>query len=99
MSLDEAPVSSNCVRAHLLRNTTMSERVVFPLTIVTTVTRDDKAETVVDRPQAQRLDLQSEWNREIEDALHKLPGQFGNLILSGVQQTYTVTWDGVCRPI
>lgn len=95
--IDAAPISSGHVRAHLVRNTSMNERVVFPLAIVTTVDRDDKAESVVQRPQSQWIDLQQQWDTEIQEALRKLPGQTGNLIMT-MGRTFTVTWDGIRLP-
>lgn len=98
MSLDQAPVSSSHVRVHLLRNTTLHEMAILPLSIVTTVTRDDKAETVVQRPHTEWLDIQRQWDQEIMDALRRLSGQSGSLIMS-MGRTFTVTWDGICRPV
>lgn len=58
-----------------------------------------RAETVVRRPQAGvRRGQQAEWDAQVCEALGSLPGA-GWPTLSGVQQTFTVQWDGVRVPV
>lgn len=98
MSLDQAPVSSQHVRAKLIQLADVPERELMVLSIITQITKDDRAETTVSRPRTDRMDVQSFWDSEIVRALHHLAGA-ANTLRWTMGRTVTIEWDGVCRPI
>lgn len=95
---DQAPVSSQHVRLKLVKMADVPERELMRISIVTTITRDDRAETTVTIPQTPRRDVQHQWYQEMQKALQALDGT-RTVSMAGVSQTFTVTWDGICRPI
>jgi hypothetical protein len=95
---EQAPVSSRHVRIKLHNLVNIPEAIIDRLEIVTHITRNDRAETIVQRPGTVRLDEQQQWDKEMLAALRYLEGQSGGIAMS-MGRTFTVEWDGICRPI
>lgn len=97
---DQAPVSSQHVRLKLHNLVNMPERVIEQMEITTTITKHDRAETTVRMPGNSRRDVWERWWSEILQVLRfHLEGADGAVPFAGVTQTFTVEWDGICRPI
>jgi len=98
---DEAPRSSRHVRMRLIREG-VAEHVIDRMEITTRVATTGNsrfmAETVVSRPRLGPADLQ-EVDRMVASVFKALPGFGGTYAIAGVEQTYTVRWSGITRPI
>jgi hypothetical protein len=95
---DEAPVSSRHVRIKLHNLANVPERELDRIEIVSRIIKNDRAETTVQRPLTSRRDHQEMWDKEIMRALRYLEGADGNLHMT-MGRTFTIEWDGICRPI
>lgn len=91
-------MSSRHVRNKLIRLADVPERELMALSIVTRITKDDRAETTISRPRVSRMDQQSYWDREVRLALNQLEGA-ANVQRWTMGRTITIEWDGICRPI
>lgn len=100
-SLDEAPISSRHVLYTLIRSTEIPENVLSPLSIVTRIDPENRAETTVERPRNIREDIQQQWEDSIHRALLTLPGAYRAVkwVASTFSRSFVVTWDGIRRPI
>lgn len=95
---DQAPVSSRHVRIKLHSLANVPEQMLETIDITTEITKNDRARTTVQRPKTSRSDLQYRWDYEMKQALLHLEGAVGLLQIT-MGRTFTIEWDGICRPI
>lgn len=95
---DQAPVSSRHVRLKLQNLADIPERVIERMEIATEITKNDRARTTVERPRTTNPTEHAQWDKEIQQALHYLEGAENTIQLT-MGRTFTIEWDGICRPI
>lgn len=96
---NQAPRSNRHVERRISRVELIPDEVFLRMRIETVVTHDERARTTVSRPVLRNALDQDPADRAVEAQLRKLPGADAGIPFAGVSQTWTVTWDGVCRPV
>jgi hypothetical protein len=95
---DAAPVSSRHVRIKLHNLAGIPERELDRIEITSRITKNDRAETTIERPKTTHFAEQKRWDNEMLRALRHLEGAESGVVMT-MGRTFTVEWDGICRPI